>query len=141
MRLAMWLVVLAGCGSNLTSTNQNKDGELVDETDEDPPEIIHEPVLETMPFGEDVGITATVTDADSGILFVYLHYKNETGGAADWQDVIMTASGDEYSGTIQGSRMQGGGVYYYIEAIDKATNPSFAPDAGVDDPYHFRLAD
>ena len=136
-----WLFCLVACGNNLTSTNQNKDGELIDETDDVAPVLTHDPIEETMPFGEDVAITATAIDDDSGILFVNLHYKNETGGSADWQEVIMLATGDEYSGTIRGDRMQGGGIYYYLEAIDKATNVSFAPDEGPDDPFHFGLAD
>ena len=135
------MLFLAACGSGLTSTNVNKDVDFEDEADEVPPVIEHTAVTETQVFGEDVSITATVTDDDSGVLFVYLYYKNETDGSADWNRSFLTASGDVYTGVIQGEDERGSGVDYYIEAIDKQENTAWSPEDGEDDPYHFRVAE
>ncbi|MDP2317262.1 MAG: hypothetical protein Q8P41_30525 [Pseudomonadota bacterium] len=142
MLRAFTLALLVGCENDpIQTTNVNKDGELVEEVDEDAPEILHEAIAGTQTFGADVSIEATVTDADSGVLFVYLHYKNEIDGSADWENVILTAAGDIYSGTIRGSDHRGGGIDYYIEAVDRSQNSAFAPDDGESDPYHFRIAE
>jgi hypothetical protein len=138
---ALSLFLLVGCGPGLTSSNVSKDGSFEEETDEDPPVIVHDPVTGTQVFGEDVPISATITDDDAGIRFAYLHYKNEIDGDADWEQVILMADGDLYSGTIRGEDERGGGVYYYLEAVDKEQNTSFSPDDGDSDPYHFRLAE
>lgn len=140
MRTGLWLL-LAGCGSGLTSTNVNKDGDFEEEVDELAPVIVHTAVTETQTFGEDVAIEATVTDEGSGVLFVYLYYKNETDGSADWTRSILTPNGDIYTGTIQGEDQRGSGVDYYLEAVDKQQNTSWAPEDGDDDPYHFRVAE
>jgi hypothetical protein len=133
------MVVLAGCGDQLTSSNVGNQGTIEEEVDVDPPEIVHEAITDTQTFGADVPITATVTDADSGVLFVYLHYKNQDDGADDWNQSILMASGDSYSGTIDGDDEYGSGVDYYLEAQDKEGNVATAPEHGEDDPYHFRL--
>lgn len=141
MRLSVALLALLGCtGSNIDSRD-NTDSGLQEEIDETPPVIVHEPIEGTQTHGVDVPITATITDADSGVLFAYLYYKNEIGGDADWKRKVMVASGEVYSASIDGDDMNGGGVDYYIEAVDKAQNTAWAPEDGRDDPYHFRLSE
>lgn len=137
------LTLLASCsGSGFTTTNVNKDGDFQEEEDEDGPVILHEEVTETQTFGLDVPVEATVTDEGTGVLFVYLYYKNEIDGSADWRNSLMTTTGGGvYSGTIRGNDMRGGGVDYYIEAVDYAENYGYAPERGGDGPYHFRIAE
>ncbi len=135
------LALLVGCESGLTSNNVNKDDDFEEEVDEDPPIIVHDPVGTTQTFGVDVPIEATVTDEGSGVLFVYLHYKNETDGAQDWKEINMQGVEGVYTQSIRGSDMRGGGVDYFIEAVDYAQNTAFAPDDGQDDPYHFRTSE
>lgn len=137
------LALLAGCsGDDFTTTNVSKDEGFEEEPDVDAPVIVHEEVVETQTFGVDVPIEATVTDEGSGVLFVYLKYKNEIDGSADWERAPMTTTGGGvYSGTIRGNSMRGGGVDYYIEAVDYAENFGFSPDDGAESPYHFRIAE
>lgn len=137
-----FLALLVGCtGDNLSSNNTNKDEGFEEEADESAPLIEHEPIDGTQTFGVDVPIEAVVTDEGTGVLFVYLHYKNEVDGEADWTRLLLVATEGVYSGKIKGSDMRGGGVDYYIEATDYAQNPAFAPEDGGDDPYHFRIAE
>ncbi|MDP2306390.1 MAG: hypothetical protein Q8P18_10230 [Pseudomonadota bacterium] len=134
------LALLVGCEAEpLTTTDVNKD-KVVEEVDEEAPVILHDPVSTTQTFGSDVAIQATVTDNDA-VVYVILHYKNEVDGSADWEKDDMTPSGDVYSGTIDGNDHRGGGVDYYIEAVDRSQNRAYAPDGGESDPYHFRIAE
>jgi hypothetical protein len=141
MRLLSVLVLLVGCGPDLTTNQLTDDDGFEEEEDETPPSIVHDPITETQTFGQDVPISATVSDESTGVLFVHLFYKNEVDGASDWVDVIMFQSGEEYTGTIRGADMRGGGVDYYLSAVDKAQNTAFAPDDGDGDPFHFRIAE
>lgn len=137
------LVLLLGCnGGNFEGRDVTDTDGFEENTDEDPPVIAHEPVEGTQSFGVDVPIEATVTDGEGdGVLYVYLHYKNEIDGNSDWHRINMIAAGDVWTGTIQGDDMNGGGIDYYIEAVDRAQNSAFDPEDGADDPYHFRIAE
>ncbi|MES2638232.1 MAG: hypothetical protein V4850_02070 [Myxococcota bacterium] len=135
--------LLVGCNADdPTVVDPNKDKPVEEEPDEEPPIIVHEAVTGTQTFGADIAIQATVTDLDGQVAYVELHYKNEVDGASDWKKIPMPpASGDVYSGTIPGDDHRGGGVDYYIEAVDYAQNVAFSPDGGESDPYHFRIAE
>ena len=137
------IALLVGCDSGLSAIDGNKDAVIVEDEDEDAPIIEHTPISGTQTFGADVAIEATVTDGEDGVgvLFVYLNYKNEIDGAGGWQKLIMTASGDVYTQTIPGEDHNGGGVDYYVEAIDRVQNAAYAPDDGESDPYHFRISE
>jgi len=134
------ILALAGCGSSL-STNENNVGEFEEVADTTPPEIVHTEVTESLPLGESVPIEATVTDLESGVLFVRLYYKNETENSGSYRNSVMTAgaSPDVFVGEIPGDEQNSGGMNYYIEATDYAQNLAWAPTDGVDDPFHFRL--
>lgn len=136
---ALVMLVIA-CGPGLTAVATNDDTDLVEEEDDVAPVIEHEAISGSLPSGVDVEMTATVTDGDgSGVLFVYLWYKNETDGDADWSSISMFATGDSYSGSIPGDDQRGAGMDYYLEAFDRGQNAAYAPRRGGDDPYHFRL--
>jgi hypothetical protein len=141
MRVLSVLVLLAGCDQDLTTNQLTDEDGFEEETDDVAPVIVHDPITETQAFGQDVPITATVTDEGTGVVFVHLYYKNEIDGPTDWVDVILFAAGDEYTGTIRGADMRGGGVDYYLSATDRAQNEALAPDDGDGDPYHFRIAE
>jgi hypothetical protein len=147
------IALLAGCNNNLSSTVVT-DTSFTQSTDNDPPLIVTTPVEEAQPLGQDVTITADVSDAGTGVLFVTLYYKNETGGSSDWARFSMvpsssgpTAADDTatppevvtWTGTISGAAENSAGIYYYIEAVDGEQNTSTSPTRGADDPYHFRV--
>ena len=134
--------LLVGCDNDPTTVvDVNKDKPVDEVVDEDPPLIAHESVTGTQTFGADIAIQATVTDLDGQVAYVELHYKNEVDGSSDWMKVPMTPAGEVYSGTIPGDDHRGGGVDYYIEAVDFAQNVALSPDGGESDPYHFRIAE
>lgn len=131
--------LLAGCGGGVTPPPE------MDDTAEPLPDlacpsITHTPVSETQAFGADVHIEVTVTD-DTRATFVTLHYKLDTADSGGWDEVLMVASGDVYTGTIQGNDHSGSGIDYFIEAQDPAQNKCFSPEEGAYDPYHFRIAE
>ena len=82
MTFSILATLLVGCDADLTSRNVDTDDGLQEEED-DPPVIEHDAIEGTQTFGADVPIAATVTDAGTGVLFVYLHYKNDGDGSAD----------------------------------------------------------
>lgn len=134
------LVLLVGCDGGIEVNPQ--DSGLEEEIDEDPPVIVHTPVDGTQTFGSDVAIEATVTDEDSGVLFVYIFYKNEVDGPADWEkDMLISAGDGKFTGRIPGDGHNSGGVDYYLEAVDREQNTVFSPKDGEEDPYHYRLAE
>ena len=141
------LALLVGCDNDAFDTeNVGKDKEVEVPPDEEPPVLIHDPVSGTQIFGSDIAIQATVRDEGSRIAYVALYYKNEVDGAADWERATMMPAGEVpegevYSGTIRGDDHRGGGVDYYIEAVDTSQNSGFAPEDGESDPYHFRIAE
>lgn len=138
--MSVWTLAIllgAGCGAGLTS-NQVATDDFEEEVDEEAPVIQHEPVTDTQPFGSDVPISATIVDEGSGVLFAYLRYKNEIDGSDGWEELMLIPSGDVYTSTIRGEDQRGGGVDYYIEAVDKEQNASSVPEDGASDPFHFR---
>ena len=133
-------LLLGGCGSQLTSQQGGSDTGFVDTTDTEPPVIEHVAVSDAQLLGDDVDISAVVTDEGSGVFLVKLYYKNETGGSGDWESDAMVMLGDnEWVGTIPGEMQASGGVNYYIEALDNSGNAADSPEKGADDPWHFRL--
>lgn len=139
MHRIVWFLLVGACGPDLTANRTGGD-DLPDE-DTTAPVITHEPVAGPVAFGEDVAITATITDEGTGVLFAYLYYRNETDGSNDWDDLALIPNGETYSATISGSDHHSGGIVYYLYAVDKSENEAFAPDEADGDPYHFRLTE
>ena len=137
------VLTIAACGGDFETTTYTNNGEFQETTDADAPLIGHAPVTDAQPEGAPVTILATVDDGDggSGVLFVYLRFKNETGGADAWRDAMMSDDGaGNWSGAIPGDAADNSaGVNYYIEAVDANQNTSWAPTRGADDPFHYRV--
>jgi hypothetical protein len=72
-----------------------------------------------------VEVTATVTDALSGVKNVTLYYSKD--GGATWNLVPMQPNGQLYKGTIPPLPADTT-VKYYIEAFDKAGNKKISPE-------------
>ncbi len=101
--------------------------------DSDPPEIIHSPISDGQSEGNDITVSADVTDA-TGVATVTLSYR--LVGSGGFASAMMTnVGGDTYNGTIPGATAARPGVEYYISATDTAnpantiTNPVGAPPA------------
>jgi len=135
---ALFFLLLPACGAGLAGRVVEKEGE--EGLDTTPPVIEHAPIEDVVYFGDDVTITATVTEEESRLLLVTLWFKNETGGSSDWQQRAML-EGDEgaYSAVIPGSVHQSAGMNYYIEAVNTADLTATDPDEGADDPHRFRI--
>ncbi len=65
--------------------------------------------------GDDVTVTATITDENNDIQSVKVYYS-ANGNAVTEKD--MTANGDEYSANI-GSFEDGSAVFFYVTAVDQ----------------------
>lgn len=104
------------------------------------PVIEHTPIETAQIYGQDVAITATVTDDDSGVFVVQVFYRQETSSM--WEDIaLMDMDGDTiYEGTIPGVHVLTGGMYYYVYAMDNRENEAQLPVEGEDDPWHFRIS-
>lgn len=139
-RVMTLFFALAACGPSL-STQEVKDTDFDDIADTTPPLVSTEPIAEAQPSGQDIPITATVSDEESAILFVTLYYKTELEASSEYRTFGMTLNGDVWEGRIRGTDQSSGGMDYYIEAIDSSQNAGFAPEEGSRDPYHVRLYD
>ena len=84
-------------------------------TDTVPPVISHTPVTSAAP-GIAVSIYADVTDNVS-VEGVTLYYRT-IGDAGFQSKVMVNATGDRYSASLEGSLLVSPGVEYYIEATD-----------------------
>jgi hypothetical protein len=137
--LSLWL--LSGCGGSSSGVIDQGDDVIEDtDVDEDGPVISHTPVETSQTLGEDVVIEAVAIDEESGVLVVEVYYKTETdtefstGSGLTLQDDQGT-----YSGVIPGDKVRGGGMDYYLSAVDLSNNESFMPEDGDSDAYHFRV--
>jgi hypothetical protein len=140
--LILW--ALAGCtGDGRTNVEfQGGDEPTEDDPDEDGPVITHTPVETTQVLGEDVVIEATVVDEESGVLVVEVYYKEET--STEWSTgsgLSLQDDAGNYMGVIPGDKVRGGGMNYYLSAVDLSNNESWMPEEGDDDPYHFRVSE
>lgn len=80
-----------------------------------PPVITHTPVTTGTP-GSSIVISAMVTDNTNSLVGVTLYYR--AFGTLLFNSAAMSATGNQYSGTIPGSSVTSAGVEYYIRAVD-----------------------
>ena len=78
------------------------------------PTIAHQPAG-TATAGQTYSVTATLTD-DGGVQNAMLRYRQ--GGATDFTDVALSASGDTYTGEIPANAVTANGLEYTIRAAD-----------------------
>ncbi len=140
-----WILILplvVACGGDTVQTvNQGGQGDPIANDDEDPPEIEHTAVSDSQYYGEKVELEAIISDVDGQIFRVEIYYKSETD--ADWLTTTMAFTGadDIWRGSIPGNDVYGGGMHYYIVAIDDSQNEGFSPEDGASDPYRFRVTE
>lgn len=138
--------LLIGCDSTDFATDpgvQGEDSGFDDGVDTTPPSIEFEPIVENQPSGQDVVITATITDEGTGVFIATLKFRNETASSKDWQDIgfIPDAERTVWTATIAAEEQRSGGMWYYLLAVDGSQNETTDPERGADDPYHFGYSD
>ena len=106
---------------------------------EQPPvDLIAPKILHVRPFGlfragQEIAVSATVTDEESGVAAVRLFFRSK--GARSYQRIEMTqGENDQYRALLPGDAVRNPGIEYYIEAEDRAGNrvqtlrpPDFSP--------------
>lgn len=80
------------------------------------PSITHTPVT-ALTVGNDIIIDATVVDNTNSLAEVDLYYR-KIGQLNYTRQTMINNSGDNYTGTIPGSRITSDGIEYYIYAYD-----------------------
>lgn len=133
-------MALVGCGGT-ESAKVIQQGERYNDTgelDETGPVIEHTPITTSQQYEQAVGLTATVTDAASGVSAVAAYYKR--ADAVEWSSVSLEPSGDLWQGSIPGTDVTGSGMNYYLEAVDVAGNTAAYPINGAADPLYFRIS-
>ncbi len=131
----------SGCTTDGTGIIQdNSPDDINGDEDQDAPLITHTPVDGSQPIGEDVFITCSAVDVGSGVAFVSVFFKQET--SSEWDDVLLTVVDEAgtYEGYIPGEDVESAGMDYFIAAEDRSENVGYYPDAGEDDPFHFRIS-
>jgi hypothetical protein len=102
-----------------------------------PPVISHTPVS-SAPAGQDLNITATITD-DGGVTGATLYYRRigQTGFTA----AAMQPSGNQYTGTVPGTEMVTPGVEYYLSATDGSLWSYHPPTDYLTSPHQVSVTD
>lgn len=95
------------------------------------PVIDHEPVTSSV-HGQNVLISATVTDSTVSVESVTLHYR-EYGALIYTEVPMLNVDGDHYEALIPGSAVSLDGVQYYLSAVDNYGTTSYS--AYADEPY------
>lgn len=132
-------LTLVACGGETAKTVQL--GDQYNDTgdpDETAPSIEHTPIDAAQPYQQDVAVSATVTDEQSGVDRVVVRFKRSD--EVEWTNSRMTAQGDVYSTVIPGDAVSGSGMNYYISAIDLVGNVSEYPLAGPNEALYFRVS-
>jgi len=109
----------------LSSTATQTDAIKVDITAPTITGVSQSPPANNVQPTDTVEVTATVTDALSGVKNVTLYYSKD--GGATWNPVPMQPNGQLYKGTIPPLPADTT-VKYYIEAFDKAGNKKISPE-------------
>lgn len=139
MKKTTLILALAGCSPNSIKAVENGGYDSGPSVDTTPPTIETEPITTSQPYGQDVPISAIVTDDQSGVFIVQVWFKAET--STNWDKVALAAQGDgiTYQGVIPGADVRTSGMDYYIEATDHANNTAAMPPDAPNDFYHFRV--
>ena len=100
--------------------------------------IVHQPLLDSIPFANNITIAARVYNLgnNTGITYdVKLHYKVNQN---DYQTVNMVLQSTQYE-TVISNLNQNDTVRYYIEATNSNNKQIYHPFAGIADPHQFYL--
>lgn len=82
-----------------------------------PPQIVHVPLVNSQ-VGEDILVSADVTDNTVSVAGVDLYYRIAGGTPLYTMLNMGNSGGDSYQATIPGSQMTLQGIEYYIKATD-----------------------
>ena len=138
-----WLLcvgLLACSGDTVQTVSSGNNGEIPEDPDETPPLIEHNAITDSQLYGEPVAIVATVTDEEGSVVAVEVFFKTETSQTWDSAPLSVGATAGHYEGRIPGGKVTGGGMDYFIFAVDSSGNESTYPEEGEDDPFHFRVS-
>ncbi|MBW2699530.1 MAG: right-handed parallel beta-helix repeat-containing protein [Deltaproteobacteria bacterium] len=103
--------------------------------DEEGPVIVHTPIADGQPAGEDVLLEAQVTDS-AGVDSVMVYFR-AAGTSVLVGSIMTSADGEWFSGTIPAALVQQPGVEYYLEASDASDSQNVSRDpAGAPGQVH-----
>jgi hypothetical protein len=138
------LALLLGCtasGDAPATDVSNTDDEDTAGDDLDYPDIQHAPVEGVQVIGEDLTLSARVSD-QTGVLLVKLYFRRQTAQNFSAQGMILTdPETGLYQGTIPGDEMGSAGMHYYLEAVDTQGNVGTLPEGAPADYYKFNLVE
>nr|MDA3814656.1 agmatine deiminase family protein [Candidatus Cloacimonadota bacterium] len=101
--------------------------------------IQHDPILQEVPAGEDIDITAQIVPYSGEPLYtdsLIVKYKINSG---DFNSLVMQSTGnDNYVASIP-TLDPGSEIFYYIHAVDESGNSSNHPIIGEFDPHIFTV--
>jgi|AACY02.2.fsa_nt_gi hypothetical protein len=135
--LALGLAACAG-GDTTKTVQLGEDYNDTGDPDETGPTIEHVPIDGAQTYQQDVVVSATVTDDQSGVERAIVRYKR--ADQTEWTNERMEPQGDVYQAVIPGADVSGSGMNYYITSIDFAGNVGDYPIAGQNDPLYFRVS-
>ena len=141
MKRAIALSLLSACNLTPIGTVSPGPHTIGDEKpDVTCPDISHVPIDQAQPVRQDVSIVADVEDAEGAVVAVEVYFKSET--AADWlagRPLVRSDDAWVWAGAIPADAVVGGGVDYYLLAVDDVGNECTFPEDGEHDPLHFRV--
>ena len=140
------LIVLWGCAEEVVAQARPTGGTesaFQDAVDDAEPTIVFDPLTENQPSGEDVVLTANISDEGTGVFLATLYFRNETDSSKDWNSIgfLRPAEGDDWVATIAGKEQHSSGMWYYMIALDGSQNEASLPEQGGDEPFHFGYSD
>ncbi|MEY3211559.1 MAG: hypothetical protein RIT28_2040 [Pseudomonadota bacterium] len=137
------LALLLGCTASgdapATDLSNTDDADDTAGDDLDSPDIQHSPIEGVQVIGEDLTLSARVSDR-TGVLLVKLYFRRQTAQSFSAQGMILAdPETGLYQGLIPGDEMGSAGMHYYIEAVDTKGNVGTLPEGAPADYYKFDL--
>lgn len=135
------VIATTGCDGSKYRRFPEDSGEGVPgDEDQEGPLLNHTPVGDGQPAEQEVQVSCTALDPESGVVSVTIYYKQETSSM--WNAVELRPVDDEgsYEGAIPAEDVGSGGIDYYLSAMDREENVSSLPEDATDEVYHFRVS-
>lgn len=138
LRTAPLLLLSLACGGG--QSEAIKDG-FVDtsvDVDDDAPVIVHEP-LGAQQYLQAVAVNCTVSDEESAIGPVVVHYREAT--QTTWSSLELSpGADDQFTVQIPGDQVVGSAMKYYLTAEDVVGNATSYPPEGEAGPLSFPVS-
>lgn len=139
------LIALLGCTDPPTSTPEfqgvGTDTDMSGD-DLDGPTISHSGIPSPQYVGEDVEISARITDEQNRVLAAEILFRRQTSEA--WSSAPMDWDIDEperFTGFIPADELGSAGMHYYLVAVDSKNNETVYPEPAPDEYLKFDLAE